>query len=150
MKGKKWLLLSNRSNLSNKGRESLNELFAANRRIMKAYILKEEFRKLWSYRSKAWAIKFWSHWKDSLRWQRLAPFNKFTKLFDSHYDGVMNYFDHRDGVKMGYIEGLNNKTKRLIRMHYGFRDKEYLKLKIIQTGSASLKHYVPYPWFSTN
>jgi transposase len=59
----------------------------------------------------------------------------------------MNFYDHKG--EDGGIEGFNNKVKTLIRRHYGFRDKEFLKLKIIQIGSASLKDYVPYPWFST-
>lgn len=149
IKGKKWLLLSRRSNLSLLGRNSLRELFRINKRIMKAYLLKEQFRKIWGYESKAWALKFWLNWKSSLRWQRLAPLVKFADLFDAHLDGIMNFYDHKGTLKMGYIEGFNNKVKTLIRRHYGFRDKEFLKLKIIQIGSASLKDYVPYPWFST-
>jgi transposase len=149
IKGRKWLLLSRRSNLSLLGRNSLRELFRINKRIMKAYLLKEQFRKIWGYESKAWALKFWLSWKNSLRWQRLAPLVKFAGLFDAHLDGIMNFYDHKGTLKMGYIEGFNNKVKTLIRRHYGFRDKEFLKLKIIQIGSASLKDYVPYPWFST-
>ena len=69
---------------------------------------------------------------------------------DGDKEGIMNYFHRKDAIKMGYIEGLNNKIKTLIRQHYGYRDKEYLRMKIIQTGSRSLKHYVPFPWVATN
>jgi len=146
IKGKKWLLLSRKSSLTKNQKFSLNALFSVNKKLLKAYLLKEEFRKIWCYSSKAWAMKFWNNWKSKLRWQRLESFKNFTKLIDKHLDGVMNFYLTENKIKMGYIEGLNNKIKTLIRRHYGFRDKEYLKMKIIQTGSKSLKEYIPYPW----
>lgn len=150
IKGTKWLLLSRNTSLSKKQKFKLNALLTVNKKLLKAYLMKEEFRKLWSYKSRAWAIKFWQNWKSKLRWQRLEPFKDFVRLVDNHLDGVMNFYSTPTPVKMGYIEGLNNKVKTLIRRHYGFRDKEYLKMKIIQIGSASLKEYVPYPWLSTD
>jgi len=149
IKGTKWLLLSRKTSLSKKQKYKLNALLTVNKKLLKAYLLKEDFRKLWSYKSRAWAMKFWKNWKSKLRWQRLEPFKDFVKMVDKHLDGIMNFYDTKTHIKMGYIEGLNNKVKTLIRKHYGFRDKEYLKMKIIQVGSASLKEYVPYPWLST-
>jgi len=149
IKGTKWLLLSKKSSLSKKQKSKLNSLFDANKKLLKAYLLKEEFRKLWSYKSETWARKFWQNWKSNLRWQRLEPLKGFVKMVDKHLDGVMNFYKTDEHLKMGYIEGLNNKVKTLIRKHYGFRDKEFLKMKIIQIGSRSLKEYEPYPWLST-
>ncbi|QBQ54402.1 transposase [Nitrosococcus wardiae] len=34
-------------------------------------------------------------------------------------------------VSLGLVEGLNNKIRVLQRRAYGYRDEEYLKLKII-------------------
>src|ERR1700680_1577213 len=41
VKGKRWLLLTRWVNLEGKKRQQLNDLFALNRRVMKAYLLKE-------------------------------------------------------------------------------------------------------------
>ena len=41
VKGKRWLLLSRWVNLDSQKRQLLNELFRLNRRMMKAYLLKE-------------------------------------------------------------------------------------------------------------
>ena len=150
MKGKKWLLLRRSRHLSKSQKSSLNELLKINRKLFKAYLLKEEFQKIWSYRKWGWAMRFWTNWKKKLRWQRLEPLQEFVRMFEAHKDGILNYFLRKDHLKMGYIEGMNNKVKTLIRMHYGFRDKEHLRMKIIQAGSKSLKHYVPYPWVATN
>lgn len=150
MKGKKWLLLRRSAHLTKNQKTSLNDLLKMNSRILKAYLLKEEFQQIWSYKKWGWAMRFWTNWKKKLRWQHLGPLQDFARMFDAHQEGIMNFFHRKDAIKMGYIEGLNNKVKTLIRMHYGYRDKEYLRLKIIQTGSRSLKHYVPYPWVTTN
>jgi hypothetical protein len=39
VKGKRWLLLTRWMNLDSQKRQQLNELFALNRRVMKAYLL---------------------------------------------------------------------------------------------------------------
>ena len=41
--GKRWLLLTRWVNLSAAKRQQLNELFALNRKVMKAYLLKESW-----------------------------------------------------------------------------------------------------------
>jgi hypothetical protein len=48
-KGKKWLLLSRWKNLSQAHRGELNRLFQMNRRVFKAYLLKESLDRLWTY-----------------------------------------------------------------------------------------------------
>jgi hypothetical protein len=50
VKGKRWLLLTRWMNLDSQKRQQLNELFALNRRVMKAYLLKESLERLWTYR----------------------------------------------------------------------------------------------------
>jgi len=50
IKGKRWLLLSRWENLSGKKRGQLNELFGLNRRVFKAYVLKESLDRLWDYK----------------------------------------------------------------------------------------------------
>ncbi len=71
IKGQKYTLLSNRENLTLDGRQALKKLLSANKRLNTAYLLKESFGQLWSYRSEAWARKFFENWKASLKWQRL-------------------------------------------------------------------------------
>ena len=49
IKGQKYTLLSHPENLKPDGRRSLRRLLKANRRLNTAYLLKEEFGKLWDY-----------------------------------------------------------------------------------------------------
>ncbi len=50
VKGKRWLLLTRWVNLTAGKRRQLNELFTLNRRLLKAYLLKESLDRLWEYR----------------------------------------------------------------------------------------------------
>ena len=49
VKGKRWLLLSRWVNLTVGKRQELNRLFALNRKVFKAYMLKESLDRLWTY-----------------------------------------------------------------------------------------------------
>jgi transposase len=131
IKGQKYTLLSRWRNLTLKGKKSLKLLFDANKRLYKAYLLKESFEQLWSYDSPAWARRFFFNWRESLRWQRLEPYEKFANLIDAHWDGIASYCHADNKVALGFVEGLNNKIRVIQRRAYGFRDEEYLRLKIL-------------------
>lgn len=141
--GKKFILLKKKSRLRKKAREALKELLTLNRRIYKAHLLKECFGQLWSYRYKGAAKRFWEHWKDQLKWQRLEPYKSFARMIDDHLEGILAYCDKK--VSLGYIEGTNLKARNIIRRAYGYRDREYMKLKIIQ-GCSSIGVFKPYPY----
>lgn len=131
IKGQKYHLLSRRENLTLSGKEALQTLLAANKRLNTAYILKESFAQLWDYRSEAWARKFFDNWKASLKWQRLKPYEEFTQLIERHWNGVAAFCQQDNKVSLGFVEGLNNKIRVIQRRTYGLRDEEYLKLKIL-------------------
>ena len=76
VKGKRWLLLSRWVNLGGKKKQWLNELFQLNRRLMKAYLLKEALDHLWDFKYEGAAVRYLLGWVDQLRWQRLPAFQK--------------------------------------------------------------------------
>ena len=131
IKGQRYTLLSSRENLSHDGRASLRKLLRANRRLNVAYLLKESFGQLWSYQTEGWARAFFERWKQGLKWQRLKPYRKFATMIDRHWDGIASYCRPENKVSLGLVEGLNNKIRVIQRRAYGYRDEEYLKLKII-------------------
>jgi transposase len=138
IKGQKYVLLSHRENLTSEGKHSLNLLLKANKRLNTAYILRESFDQLWTYRSEAWARKFFDNWKAQLRWQRLGPYEKFAELVEKHWHGIAAYCQPENKVALGFVEGLNNKIRVIQRRSYGLRDEEYLKLKILTANIPEL------------
>lgn len=131
IKGQKYTLLSHAANLSYEGRQSLKLLLAANRRLNTAYVLKESFGQLWDYQREGWARRFFDHWQDSLKWQRLKPYERFARMIENHWDGIACYCKPENKIALGFVEGLNNKIRVLQRRAYGLRDEEYLRLKIL-------------------
>ena len=131
IKGQRYTLLSHMKNLSLEGRETLKKLLLANKRLNAAYLLKESFGQLWDYDTEGWARRFFERWRDSLKWQRLEPYEKFAQMIDNHWDGIASYCHPENKCSLGMVEGLNNKIKVLMRRAYGYRDEEYLRLKII-------------------
>jgi hypothetical protein len=49
IRGKRWLRLRRWANLDREERQTLRDLFALNRRLAKAYLLKEQLAQLWTY-----------------------------------------------------------------------------------------------------
>jgi transposase len=131
IKGQRYTLLSNRENLTLEGRRALRKLLKANKRLNVAYLLKESFGQLWDYQSEVWAGVFFARWKQGLKWQRLKPYEKFAAMIERHWDGIASYCHPENKFSLGMVEGLNNKIRVLQRRAYGYRDEEYLKLKII-------------------
>jgi transposase len=131
IKGQRYTLLSHWENLPLEGRQALRLLFKANKRLNKAYLLKESFDQLWEYKSPGWARRFFERWWDALRWQRLEPFQRFAWMVEDHWDGIEAYCQEENKVALGFVEGLNNKIRAIQRRAYGFRDEEYFRLKIL-------------------
>ena len=52
-------------------------------------------------------------------------------MIESHWDGIASYCHPENKVSLGLVEGVNNKIRVLQRRAYGYRDEEYLKLKIV-------------------
>jgi transposase len=131
IKGQRYTLLSNRENLTQEGRASLKKLLSANKRIHTAYLLKESFDQLWTYKSEAWMRKFFDNWKDSLKWQRLVSFEKFAAMVERNWNGLAEYCRLENKPPLGFVEGLNTKIRVIQRRAYGLRDEEYLRLKVL-------------------
>jgi transposase len=127
VKGKRWLLLSRWMTLTSPKRQMLNELFKLNRRMMKAYLLKESLDRLWTYHYEGAALRYLHGWIDQLRWQRLEPFQKLAEMLLRHQEGILNYC--RTKVRFGVVEAVNGNIKALIRRGRGYSNLRYLLLK---------------------
>lgn len=105
----------------------LNELFRMNRKMMKAYLLKESLDRLWMYTYEGAMLRYLQTWIDQLRWQRLASFQKLAQMLLDHLDGILNYC--RVKPPLGIVEAVNGNIKMLIRRGRGYKNLHYLLLK---------------------
>jgi transposase len=127
MRGKRWLLLTRWRNLSRAKKGLLQQALALNRRLFKAYYLKEQLERLWTYTYEGAAARFFLEWLASLRWQRLPAFKKLARTLYFHLDGILAYCKHK--VPFGVVEAINGNLRALIRRGRGYQDHEYLILK---------------------
>ncbi|NNF47032.1 MAG: hypothetical protein HKN69_09690 [Desulfofustis sp.] len=55
---------------------------------------------------------------------------KFAHTLERHFEGKLASFDF-DSLSTGLLEGTKNKIKTMQRKAYGFKDMEFLKLKLM-------------------
>jgi len=137
IKGKKWLLMSRWTNLTSPQRGALNRLFQLNRRVFKAYLLKESLERLWNYRYEGAMLNYLQKWMDQLRWQRLTPFEKLADMLLKHLEGILNYC--RTKVRFGVVEAVNGNIRMLINRGRGYKNLRYLLLKAKRMAVANVE-----------
>lgn len=127
VKGKRWLLLSRWVHLNAAKRQQLNALFTLNRRVFKAYLLKESLERVWTYHYEGAMVHYLQSWMAQLRWQRLPAFDKLAAMLVDHLEGLLNHC--RTPVRFGVVEAINGNIKALIRRGRGYTNLRYLLLK---------------------
>ena len=129
IKGARWLLLRNRENLANEEEAvRLEELLAANKKLLTVYVLKEDLKHLWDYTYPAAALRFWKRWYSRAVRSRIEPLKRFAQRLKAYLHGIISHC--RWPLHTSLLEGINNRIKVIKRMAYGFRDQEYFFLKI--------------------
>lgn len=131
IKGTRWLLLKNPENLDRDRQEAerLNEALRLNQPLALAYYLKEDLRQFWEQPSKTAAAAFLEDWLARAQTAGIAFLLRFSKTLALHRRGLLAYYDYP--ISTGPLEGTNNKIKTMQRQAYGFRDREFFKLKIL-------------------
>lgn len=128
-KGVRWLLLRAGSSLRGHAeRVQLKTLLAANRSLFIVYVLKEDLRALWQYRSPAAARRAWTHWYQRACESGIPLLVRFAHRLATVADYIINHA--RYPLHTSLVEGINNKIKVMKRTAYGYRDDAYFFLKI--------------------
>jgi transposase len=127
-RGKRWLLLRRWKTVRGSKRAELQALFAANRRLFKAYVLREQLDRLWTYKTRPGVLDFLLGWIKALRWQRLPEMERLGDFLFKHIKGIAAYCDHP--VRFGVVESINTTIKAVLRRARGMRDEEMLLLKL--------------------
>lgn len=128
IKGQRYLILGNQENLDADARVKLDRLLEANEAISKAYILKEQFRLIFTYKRLGWALRALENWCAMALASGLTPFQRLARGFRRQSERVCAFVKH--GLTSGLIEGFNNLIARMIHKACGFRDLDYLELKL--------------------
>lgn len=130
LKHSRWVLLKNPQNLNPDQKVKLKELLNCNLKTIRAYLLKEYFKQFWEYTSPTWAGKFLDDWCKQVMRSKLEPMKKVAKTIRSHKSLILNWFEAKNQISLGAVEGLNNKAKVVIKKSYGFKTSHILKISL--------------------
>lgn len=130
LKGTRWLLLKRSEHLDLQRDEPrrLEEALRLNQPLATAYYLKELLGEVWEQDDRETGERFLQDWLQQAETSGIRMLHDFAKTMRLHAYGILAYYDYP--ISTGPLEGINNKIKTMKRQAYGFRDQEFLKLKI--------------------
>ena len=131
LKGVRWLLLKKPENLDDTRNESerLQEALRLNEPLATAYYLKDALNEIWEQDDQKTAAGLLMDWIVQAESTCIPILKGFARTLRIHAWGILAYYDYQ--ISTGPLEGTNNKIKTMKRQAYGFRDPEFLKLKIL-------------------
>jgi transposase len=117
LKGSRWALLKASEDLDLEEHAKISDVASLNKRVYRAYLLKEELRALYWCGPRA-AKKHLASWLAWASRSKLPPFVKLARTLRKHSAGILAAIDL--GLSNGRMEGLNNKIGVLKHRAYGF------------------------------
>jgi transposase len=124
LKGLRWLLHKNPWNLTGLERDKLTALPRANRRLFRAYLLKEALAGILDGKDVIVAERKLGEWTRWAARSQLAPFRRLAVTIRTHQAGILAYV--RSRLSNGRTEGLNGKTRTITRRSYGLHSASAL------------------------
>ena len=144
LKKTRYALLKNPWNLTRKEGQRLRDVQRNNRGLYRAYLLNQTLAQTLDYVQPGRARKRLTEWIGWSRRSRLAPFIKLAATIERHMEGILAYVETR--LTNGLTEGLNNKTRLITRIAYGFHSAQALGAMILLCcGGIVLDPPIPLP-----
>jgi len=119
LKGLRWLLYRHSSTRTRRDTFTLKALERGNRRIYRAWRLKDELEQLWNYKAPWAARRFLERWTKTTMRSRLEPMKKLVATIRKHQDGILAFIDTR--LTNATSEGLNRIVKIVKNRASGFQ-----------------------------
>lgn len=142
LKGLRWLLYRHSSTRSREDTRTLKALEKANRRIYRAWRLKDEFEQFWEYQSPHAAARFLKNWMTSTLRSRLEPLRKFVSTLRHHRDGILSFVNTR--LTNAISEGLNRIMRMVNNRASGFRTLDaFADLIFLTVGDVDIPAQIP-------
>ena len=116
--------MKNPWNLTRKEQDKLPSVQQTNKRLYRAYLLKETFQRVFSSRSVGSAEREFKDWFAWARRSQLAPFKRLALTFQAHWAGIRRFLEW--GLTNAPVEGMNSKIRMISHRAFGFHSAEAL------------------------
>lgn len=130
LKHTKYCFAKNPENLTDAQKARLDQVIQYDLKSVKAYLLKESFQVLWTYRSPYWARWYLKKWCYRAARSQLEPIKRFVKSIRKHEDLIINYFKAKCELSSGIVEGFNRNVNLVTRKAYGYRSFKALEISL--------------------
>lgn len=142
LKGLRWLLYRHSSTRSRNHTRTLRALERGNRRIYRAWRLKDELEQLWQYRAPWAAARFLKRWTTAALRSRLEPMRKLARTLRKHQAGIIAFISTR--LTNAISEGINRIVKIVKNRASGFRHLEpFADLIYLTVGDVDIPAQIP-------
>jgi len=143
LKGTRWPLLKRFWNLSLFDSHRLAMLQRDNKRLYRAYLLKEAMVGVLDCRHEGLAKQKLDEWVRWARRSRLKPFKRVAATIRRYADGILAYV--RSGLSNGRTEGLNGKARTITRRSFGFHSAHGL-IALLKLCCSGIHLYPVHHW----
>jgi transposase len=123
LKGARFALWKNPEDLTVRQRGKLARVAEVNRRLYRAYLLKEELRLVFKLKGVR-AVALLDAWLVWARRCRIPAFVKLARSITDHRAGIRASLLH--GLSNGLVESVNTRIRLLTRIAFGFKSPEAL------------------------
>lgn len=142
IKGLRWLLGMHSRNRTKGHTRFLNSLRNANRRIHRAWVLKDEFEHFWNYSYRGAAEKFLRRWITAALRSRIPSLRQFVATLRNHFDNILAFVDRNLTNAVG--EGLNRIVKIIKNRASGYRNLEnFADMIYLTIGDLDIPAQIP-------
>lgn len=141
-KGIRWLLYKHAGNRRKNETRLINRLKKGNRRIHRAWILKDEFALFWEYKSPAAAKKFLERWMTTALKSRIEAIRKFVRTIKKHLDNIVAYIGNK--ITNAKAEGINRIIKQVKDRSSGFKVLDnFIDIIYLTVGDMDIPAQIP-------
>jgi transposase len=142
IKGLRWLLSMHSTNRTKGHTRFLNSLRNSNRRIHRAWVLKDEFERIWNYSYRASAEKFLKRWITAALRSRIPSLRQFVGTVRNHFDNIVAFTDRNLTNAVG--EGLNRIVKIVKNRASGYRNLDnFADMIFLTVGDLDIPAHIP-------
>jgi transposase len=142
LKGMRWLLYKHADNRTKNETQLINQLKKSNRRIHRAWILKDEFALFWQYKSPAAAKKFLERWMTTALKSRIESIKKFVRTIRKHFENIISYIGNV--INNAKAEGLNRIIKQIKDRSSGFKGLyNFIDIIYLTVGDMDISAQIP-------
>jgi transposase len=129
LKGTKYLWLKGKHRLSRSDLRYIRELARSGLQVGRAWAIREALKRLWTFRSPSWALRYFKRWYAWAARSRLPAMITAARTVKHYLYGILGYLKHQH--TNAQAESLNAKIQEIKYKARGYRNRENFRLAIM-------------------